>query len=106
MFFSNIKASLSHVFTPCSKNFNSIFLVLVAQTFLFPKITVCAIAYFFKTLGVLGAFHRASASQLVSTIKSIVADPDPNPDPDPPDTRDFGPPESGSISQRIGCFYH
>ncbi len=31
-----------------------------------------------------------------------VADPDPNPDPDPTDPRVFGPPGSGSTSQRYG----
>ncbi len=37
-----------------------------------------------------------------------VADLDPNPDPDPPDPHVFGPPGSGSTSQRYGSgsFYH
>ncbi len=37
-----------------------------------------------------------------------VADPDPNTDPDPSDPYVFGPPGSGSISQRhgSGSFYH
>jgi hypothetical protein len=45
-----------------------------------------------------------------ATEESSVADPDPNLDPNPPDPRVFGPPGSGSISQRhgsgSGSFYH
>jgi hypothetical protein len=39
---------------------------------------------------------------------SSFADPDQNPDPDLPDPHVFGPPGSGSISQRYGSgsFYH
>jgi hypothetical protein len=33
-------------------------------------------------------------------LTAVLADPDPNPDPDPSDPRVFGPPGSGSISQR------
>ncbi len=43
-------------------------------------------------------------------VGTSVADPDPNPDPDPPGPHVFGPPGSGSISQRYGSgsgsFYH
>ncbi len=51
-------------------------------------------------------------SPVIARYRNIsVADPDPNPDPDPPDQNVFGPPGSGSISQRYGSgsgsfYYH
>ena len=41
-------------------------------------------------------FLKASIADLITSVA------DPNPDPDPPDPRVFGPPGSGSTSQRYG----
>jgi magnesium-transporting ATPase (P-type) len=52
---------------------------------------------------------RVSHTGRKVTVKSSVADPDPNPDQDPLDPHVFGPPGSGSISQRYGSgsfYYH
>jgi hypothetical protein len=52
---------------------------------------------------------RPGGNYFCKLLRSV-ADPDPNPDPDPPDPHVFGPPGSGSTSQRYGSgsgsFYH
>jgi hypothetical protein len=47
-----------------------------------------------------GVLHICEVSNLM--FSTSVWDPAPNPDPDPPDQHVFGPPRSGSISQRYG----
>jgi hypothetical protein len=49
--------------------------------------------------------RRITVTSSLYQISTDVVDPDPEPDPDPQNPHVFGPPGSGSISQRYGSGY-
>ena len=69
---------------------------------------LCAL-YDYEDFGSIKSINRKKI-QYAHNCSVADLDPDPNPDPDSPDPRVFGPPGSGSISQRYGSgsrsFYH
>ncbi len=64
--------------------------------------------YRWDTAARLVLMYSTTRGMIPHTPTSSVADPDPNTDPDLPDPHVFGPPGSGSTSQRYGSgsFYH